>query len=118
MGAGSDAAVAENKSLGFNLVWDVTDRLSLMFDYHDSSAEQRPIAPRQFFLLSIAAFSRNQTTTYFDRGELPVLSLDLSNPLSADDMIVTGSVFVTTTPRWTLSRRAWAVPLTLTRKAW
>ena len=94
MGAGSDATVAENKSLGFNLVWDVTDRLSLMFDYHDSSAEQRPDSPYgSSSLLSIAAFSRNQTTTYFDRGELPVLSLDLSNPLSADDMIVTGSVF-------------------------
>jgi TonB-dependent receptor len=44
-------------------------------------------------LLSIAAFSRDKTTTYFDRGDLPVLDLDLSNPLSPDDMIVTGSVF-------------------------
>ena len=118
MGAGSDATVAENKSLGFNLVWDVTDRLSLMFDYHDSSAEQRPDSPYgSSSLLSIAAFSRNQTTTYFDHGELPVLSLNIQ-PLSADDMIVTGMSSVTTTPRWILSRRAWAVPLTLTRKAW
>jgi len=94
MGAGSDATVAENKSVGFNLLWDATDRLSLMFDYHDSSAEQRPDSPfGSSALLSIAAFSRDKTTTYFDRGELPVLSLDLSNPLSPDDMIVTGSVF-------------------------
>ena len=94
MGAGSDAIVAENKSLGFNLVWDVTDRLTLMADYHDSSAEQRPDSEfGSSSLLSIAAFSRDKTTTYFDRGELPVLALDLSNPLTPDDMIVTGSVF-------------------------
>ncbi|MGB0379308.1 MAG: TonB-dependent receptor [Luminiphilus sp.] len=97
MGAGSDATVAENKSIGFNLAWDVTDRLSLIFDYHDSSAEQRPDSPYgSSALLSIAAFSREKTTTYFDRGDLPVLALDLSNPLSPDDMIVTGSVFGST----------------------
>ncbi len=42
---------------------------------------------------AIAAFSRNQTTTYFG-DDLPVLELDLSDPLTADDLIVTGSVFV------------------------
>lgn len=94
MAAGSDATVAENKSAGFNLVWDVTDQLSLMFDYHDSSAEQRADSPfGSASQLAIAAFSRDKTTTYFDRGELPVLSLELSDPLSPDDMIVTGSVF-------------------------
>lgn len=94
MGAGSDAVLTENKSIGFNLAWDVTDRLSLMFDYHDSSAEQRPDSRfGSSSLLAIAAFSRDKTTTYFDRGDLPVLSLDLSDPLSPDDMIVTGSVF-------------------------
>ena len=94
MAAGSDATVAENKSAGFNLVWDVTDQLSLMFDYHDSSAEQRADSPfGSASQLAIAAFSRDKTTTYFDRGELPVLSLDLADSLSSDDMIVTGSVF-------------------------
>lgn len=94
MAAGSDATVAENKSAGFNLVWDVTDQLSLMFDYHDSSAEQRADSPfGSASQLAIAAFSRDKTTTYFDRGELPVLSLDLADSLSPDDMIVTGSVF-------------------------
>lgn len=94
MAAGSDATVAENKSAGFNLVWDVTDQLSLMFDFHDSSAEQRADSPfGSASQLAIAAFSRDKTTTYFDRGELPVLSLDLADSLSPDDMIVTGSVF-------------------------
>ena len=94
MGAGSDATRAENESLGFNLVWDATDALTLTLDYHDSSAIQEPDSKYgSSALLSIASFSRVKTTTYFDRGELPVLSLDLANPLSPDDMIVTGSVF-------------------------
>ena len=94
MGGGADATRAENESLGINLVWDVTDSLSLWADYHDSSAEQVPDSPfGSSALLSIAAFSRDKTTTYFDRGDLPVLSLDLSNPLDPSDMIVTGSVF-------------------------
>ena len=94
MAGGSDATVAENTSIGINLAWDVTDRLSLMFDYHDSDAEQRPDSPfGSSSQLAISAFSRDKTTTYFDRGDLPVLALDLSNPLSTDDMIVTGSVF-------------------------
>ena len=94
MGAGSDAVLTENNSIGFNLVWDATDQLSLMFDYHNSDAELRPNSRfGTSALLSVAAFSRDKTTTYFDRGELPVLSLDLSNPLTPDDMIVTGSVF-------------------------
>lgn len=94
MGAGSDAAISENKSLGFNLVWDVSDRLKLEFDAHDSTAERKPDSRfGSSSLLSIAAFSRDKTTTLFDRGDLPVLSLDLSNPLTPDDMIVTGSVF-------------------------
>ena len=94
MGGGSDATKAETDSIGFNLTWDVTDRLSLMFDYHDSSADQTPNSDLgSSNVLSIASFTRNQTTTFFDRGELPVLALDLANPLSAQDMIVTGSVF-------------------------
>ena len=94
MGGGKDATVAENESIGFNLVWEVTDSLSLWADYHDSTAEQSPDSPfGSSALLSIAAFSRDKTTTYFDRGDLPVLSLDLSNPLDPNDMIVTGSVF-------------------------
>ena len=94
MGGGADATVAENESIGFNLVWDVTDSLSLWADYHDSTAEQAPDSPfGSSALLSIAAFSRDKTTTYFDRGDLPVLSLDLTNPLDPSDMIVTGSVF-------------------------
>ena len=95
MAAGSDATRAENNSLGINLVWDATENLTLWFDYHDSSAVQEPDSPNgSNSQLAISAFSRDKTTTYFTGGkDIPVLQLDLSNPLSPDDMIVTGSVF-------------------------
>jgi TonB-dependent receptor len=94
MGTGTDAYKNELKSLGFNLGWDVTDRLSLAFDYHTSEATNEPNSPYgNSALLSIAAFTRNRTTGYFGQ-ELPILELGLGNPLSPDDMIVTGSVFV------------------------
>ncbi len=93
MGAGQDATVTENKSVGFNVEWDVSDNLKLAFDYHDSSSDSRADSPfGSSALLSTASFTRDRTTTYFD-DELPVLELGLSSPLSADDMIVTGSVF-------------------------
>ena len=94
MAAGADGTVAVNKSTGLNIVWDVSDGLSLELDYHNSSAQDAPNSPfGSASQLAIAAFSRNQTTTYFG-DDLPVLELDLSDPLTADDLIVTGSVFV------------------------
>ena len=93
MGAGRDAWQTQNGSTGLNLLWDVTDRITLEFDHHDSDAERKPASRfGDSALLSMAAFSRNRTTGYF--GEhLPVLELTLGDPLSPDDMIVTGSVF-------------------------
>ncbi len=93
MGAGRDAFRNENSSVGLNLVWDVSDVLSLELDYHDSSATAEPNSPNgSSSLLAISAFTRDQTTGYFN-GAFPVLELGLSDPLSPDDMIVTGSVF-------------------------
>ena len=93
MGGGQDAWRAENGATGLNLLWDVTDKLSVEFDYHDSTAKRSPDSPfGNSALLSIAAFSRNKTTGYFGT-DLPVLELTLGDPLSPDDMIVTGSVF-------------------------
>ena len=93
MGAGSDSFRNELDSLGVNLEWDVTDRLSLTLDYHNSTASNEPNSPYgSAAQLAISAFSRDRTSGYFGQ-ELPVLELGLNNPLSADDMIVTGSVF-------------------------
>ena len=94
MGAGQDAWRSENKSIGFNLVWDVSERMTLELDYHDSSAEFEPNSRfGSSSLLAMSSFTRDRTTGYFG-SDLPVLELGLSQPLSADDMIVTGSVFV------------------------
>ncbi len=69
MGGGQDAWRTRNGSTGLNLVWDVTDRFTLDFDYHDSTAKRRPNSPfGDSALLSTAAFSRDKTTGYF--GEL------------------------------------------------
>ena len=93
MGAGQDAWKTRNGSTGLNLMWDVTEVFTLEFDYHDSTAKRRPDSPfGDSALLSTAAFSRNKTTGYFGE-DLPVLELALGDPLSPDDMIVTGSVF-------------------------
>ena len=93
MGGGQDAWKARNGATGINLLWDATDRLTFEFDYHDSTAERSPNSPfGDSALLSTAAFTRDRTTGYFGH-ELPVLELTLRNPLSPQDMIVTGSVF-------------------------
>jgi len=94
MGTGTDAVKNKNKSLGFNVGWQATDRLYLEADYHDSSAEAAPNSKwGNSALVSIAAYTRDRTTGYFGK-EFPVLELGLRDPLSPDDMSVTGSVFV------------------------
>lgn len=93
MGSGEDAFKNENNSVGLNLLWDVSDSLSLEFDYHDSSAESGPGSKwGNSALISVAAYTRDQTTGYFGQ-ELPILELGLSNSLTPDDMQITGSVF-------------------------
>ncbi len=93
MNAGQDAFRTENKSVGMNLVWDVSDNLSMEFDYHDSSADREPNSPfGNSSNLGVSSFTRDVTTGYFGQ-ELPILELTLSRPLSPQDMIVTGSVF-------------------------
>ena len=93
MATGQDAWGTQNQSTGLNLLWLVSDRLEVEFDHHDSSAERRPASPfGDSALLSTAAFTRSKTTGYFGQ-HLPILELTLADPLSPEDMIVTGSVF-------------------------
>ncbi len=93
MGAGRDASRNEMASVGINLLWDFNDNLTFELDYHDSTAEREPnSANGSGSLLAISAFTRDRTTGYFN-GAFPVLELGLSDPLSPNDMIVTGSVF-------------------------
>ena len=45
MGGAKFATKNENESAGFNLDWDVTDRLGFALDFHDSSAESGSDSP-------------------------------------------------------------------------
>ena len=59
MGGAKFATKNENKSLGFNLAWEASDRLGFQFDYHDSSAESGADSPYgSNSVLGVAAFVR------------------------------------------------------------
>jgi TonB-dependent receptor len=93
MGAGVDASVNVTKSMGFNLEWAPTEALKVKLDYHDSEATRNPNSPYGSSAnLSIATFERRGAAVDYS-GDIPVLTLDLSDPLSPDDMMITGSVF-------------------------
>ena len=93
MGAGVDASKNEIDSVGFNLQWDATDRLSLEFDYHESTAERSPNSPfGSSALITIASFARQAATVDYT-DDIPVTTVTTNDPLSPDDMQITGSVF-------------------------
>jgi TonB-dependent receptor len=94
MGAGIDASKNTRDGVGFNLVWDPTDRLSLFFDWHDSNAERSPNNDRfgSSATMSIAAFGRVSASTDWT-NEVPITTTVASDPLSPDDMQIVGSVF-------------------------
>ena len=95
--AGSlNATKNENKSLGFNVAWEVNDAFSLEFDYHSSSAESGADSPfGSNNVIGTAAFVRGVTNVDFS-GDFPVLSVLLPPGMTnvgADQMMVTGSSF-------------------------
>jgi TonB-dependent receptor len=93
MGAGVDASKNERTSVGFNLLWEPTDSLRLALDYHDSTAERNPNSPfGSSANLSMAAFGRESASVNYST-EIPVTTIAMADPLSPDDMQITGSVF-------------------------
>ncbi len=93
MGAGIDASKNSRSSIGFNLEWDPTDRLSLVLDYHDSKAEREPNSPfGSSANISMAAFGRQSAFVDFSQ-DIPVTTFVRNDPLSPDDMQITGSIF-------------------------
>ncbi len=69
MGGAKFATKNENKSLGFNLAWEASDRLGFQLDYHDSSAESGADSPYgSNAVLGVAAFVRGNTTADFTQG--------------------------------------------------
>ncbi len=102
--AGRDARLTENESLGLNIDWQVNDRLSFNFDYHDSTAERRPASSLgDASQIAASAFTRDRTTLIIE-GDVPILNLGLRNTPTADDFIVTGSTFDNRFDRMELSQ--------------
>ena len=93
MGAGIDASKNEIESIGFNLQWDATDRLSLELDYHESKAERSPNSRfGSSAVITVASFGRQSASVDY-REDIPVTTTATNDPLSPDDMQITGSVF-------------------------
>lgn len=93
MAAGLDASRNTRDSIGVNIEWDVTDRLRVALDYHDSTAEREP---NSIFgssaNISMSAFGRNAASVDYT-NQIPVTTVGMDDPLSPDDMQITGSVF-------------------------
>ncbi|MER2493879.1 TonB-dependent receptor [Catenovulum sediminis] len=92
-GTAAFGEVHENKSLGFNVEWDVSDNLSFEFDAHDSTAESGSASP--FGNSSVVEFangSRLNSTIDF-RQDFPVIGIETTpgNDASADEIYATGS---------------------------
>ncbi|MDT0595045.1 TonB-dependent receptor [Glaciecola petra] len=95
--AGGGASKNEMKSLGLNLEWWVNDDLKLTLDHHDSSSERSPddlIRGSNSFLTVAGLRGASRASTTIDyRGDIPVTTTTANDPLSPDDMRLTGSVF-------------------------
>jgi TonB-dependent receptor len=96
MGGAKFATKNENKSLGFNVAWAVTDRLGLQLDFHDSTAESGPDSPYgSNVAFGVSDLNRGDTTGIFTH-DFPVLAMVLRNGRTQIDpqyMEVTGSAF-------------------------
>ena len=95
MGSGFDSTKSTNGSVGFNLEWRPTDRLSLEFDYHDSTAEVEPNSELGSSMsLAITSQRRFQSIANW-QPDLPELQFftDDGTPLTPNDMLIGGSVF-------------------------
>lgn len=95
--AGGGASRNEMKSLGLNLEWWVNDDIQLTLDHHDSSSERSPddlIRGSNSFLTVAGLRGASRASTTIDyRGDIPVTTTTANDPLSPDDMRLTGSVF-------------------------
>ena len=93
MGSFSDASINERKSAGLNLKWDPTDRLSLELDYHSSQATRDPNSKYgSSAQVAMSIFGRELTSVDYTT-ELPVLTVGMAEPISPDDLQISGSVF-------------------------
>jgi TonB-dependent receptor len=96
MGSGLDSVKNTLSSVGFNVVWDATDRLTLEFDYHDSNSKAEPNSDLGSSMsLAITDPDGRASASGFYGNDLPILSIEHQSggAVSPDDMLIGGSVF-------------------------
>ncbi|MEM5518154.1 TonB-dependent receptor [Henriciella sp. AS95] len=96
MGGAKFATKSENNSIGVNLDWQATDRLSFVLDAHSSSAESGQDSPYGTTSVISTADLQLRSQGIDFRSEIPVLQLGFQAPFTGIDesrMISTGSVF-------------------------
>ena len=92
MGGADFATKNDNKSLGFNADWKVTDKLRFGFDAHHSTAESGADSPwGSNNVIGTASFNRGQTGVDFSQ-DLPILIMPTTTRNAALQQ-VTGSSF-------------------------
>ena len=92
-GAGDWGSKNENNSIGFNVEWDVTENLTLEFDYHDSDAENGAKDNRGTGnIITGVQFDRIGNSVLYSQ-DLPVASYQYSNPLDPSRMLTSGTTF-------------------------
>ncbi len=95
--AGGGASRNELSSVGINLEWFPNDDLELRLDHHDSTSLREPddlIRGSSSFLTVAGLRGRSRASTTIDfRGDIPVTTTTANDPLTPDDMRLTGSVY-------------------------
>lgn len=93
--AGEWGRVNENNSVGLNLVWNPSEQLTLVFDYHNSTAENGAKDGRgSHNNIAGVQFNRAATTVNYKR-DLPTVSFDFIDGQGFDpsQMLTSGSSF-------------------------
>lgn len=95
--AGGGGSRNEMNSVGINFEWAVSDYVELTLDYHDSESLREPddnIRGSNSFLTVAGLRGASRASTTIDyRGDIPVTTTTANDPLSPDDMRLTGSVY-------------------------
>ena len=92
-GVGSWGTTNENKSFGFNVEWQATDNLKVVFDAHSSEAEAQPKDHRgSNNIVTAGTFRRVSTMVDFTR-DIPVMIGNMNENLDPSAIIASGNSF-------------------------
>lgn len=96
MGSGIDSTKNTLSSVGLNVIWDATDRLSLEVDYHDSSSKEEPNSDLGSSMsLAITDPTGRAAISSFYGSDLPIIDIthQSGGDVPVDNMLIGGSVF-------------------------